>query len=190
LAEPIIDNYSIFVNILTITLAILAIAIAGGFFGVYQSLRYKLENEIRDKVKSEMQIEKARFYISHGYMFWIDYQVSDSPPNVKIDYLKQAIKETEKGLGLIKDSKQNDVNNYYQKELVKCVGRNNLAYYYYELVQLRAQQAGVLQVDVPEGAAELAEEYAKYVYEKILLFPENKGSWTDTYKKVVLKEEG
>ena len=166
-------------NVLTITLAVVGVAIAGGFFGIYGTLKQKLENDIKKKATSEMDIEKARFFISHGHMYWLDYKISNSEDTVKIRFLKQAISETEKGLGLIKDLKSDNAEDYLRKEIIKCSGRNNLSYYYYKLPE----------DEKLKGTDELADTYAKYVYNKISLFPDYRGTWTDTYNKIVLKQE-
>jgi hypothetical protein len=175
LADPIIDNYSIFVNVLTITLGILGVAITGGFFGMYQFLAHRLENRIKEKARIEIQIEKARMYIGHGFMYWTDYTVSDSADDIKIKYLRQAIVETKRGLGIIEEHTIKIIDDY-RTEIIKCYGMNNLAYYYYTLPKK----------EQTEGTIKLAKDYATYVYNKILLFPEYRDSWTDTYNKVVL----
>lgn len=174
--ESIIDNYTMFVDLLTIILTIIGISVSIGFFGVYKFLAREIQRKALAIAKVQIQMAKATLYIDHGYMYWTDYEVSNSEDEIKAKYLDQAIAETKKGLEIIQYLNV-DTNNLISKEEILCYAMNNLSFYYF--TQSNYEQEN--------GNKKLAEEYAKYVYDKIIMFPEYREEWTDTYNKVVLR---
>jgi len=157
----VIDNYSVFVNLLTIMLGILAIAVTGGIFAIYQILSHKFQEEAASKANKAIKANIANLYNSIGYMYWRDYEATKH----NAEYLEEAIQATRNGLAQCKDLDEEG------NEELFCRLRNNLASY---LIYRNPNQ---------EGDKEVVEDCVRYVRSKLSKYPEHQDDCSDTIKE-------
>ena len=86
--------------------------------------------------------------------------------------LDQAIKATRRGYDLYVSELDEQER---ESERLICLAKNNLAYYYAERQKF---------VTVTSGEKKLAQDFAKYIYDRIDRYPEEAENWIDTYKFV------
>ena len=103
-----------------ITLGILSVVIAGGFFGIYQILFTKLEKNAEKKAYGIIQRQSARMFSHMSFVYWTDYKQSD-PKNM--EYLGIAITLCERALKIT-----SNLNSEISEKVILDI-KNNLAYY-------------------------------------------------------------
>ena len=202
------DQYRLFLDLLTIILAIAGIAIAALGYGIYQFILEQakrmldnwergIEDSINKNVshlesslgewescfKSDMEKWKNRFesdaekrendflnfsgslvFLNTGYSIWLIYE-----DNKKSENLEMAINLTENAYSYIKelDEKKSAVKK------IKCQIMNNLGYYLAERGN-------------PEDK-EIIMKYAEFIKDCILLYPDKKSDYLDTYGFIIKK---
>jgi len=174
------DKYTIFVDLITI---ILALAGAIGFV-VFRLISREVESQLREALREDERVlREGQIYTrvesmaNTGLSFYEQYRtlsgLKDYIKNKKktpseIDpmrYLNRAIERTTSALELAEEL---DEKKY---ERIICICKNNLAYYLAE-----RQKKGKAQ----PGDKELAKKYAEYVRERMDKYPRLVASLADT----------
>ena len=163
-------GYEVFRDILTLLLAVLAVASAVAITVMYAVLSEALKRGVTLAAKTEMHKAIVSSYISMGHLYWKEYHDTKSDSK-----LNQAIEITERAND--KYARELDEQDRESEWLI-CWIKNNLAYYYAEKQKLGSATLG-------DKAS--AQEFVKYVCDRIEKCPKSRkerNDWVDTYKFV------
>jgi hypothetical protein len=150
--------YQTFRDLLTLALAIVTLFVSIYGALIYRLLSRQLKIAASREAREEMLKVRAYSLAAIGYSYWHNYRISNNP-----EYLKLAIALTERALSACLKLKKED-------EVLTCMIKNNLAYYYAEDGRPEYRQKAL--------------EYAKYIYDRIDKYPSAKAQWLDTYNYV------
>lgn len=202
------DQYHLFLDLLVIILTIASVAIAVLGYGIYQFILEQAQRKVNDwervievsikekesglvsnlerwesLFKSDMEKWKNRFesdaekrendflnfsgslvFLNTGYTIWLVYE-----DNKKSENLEMAINLTENAYSYIKelDEKKPAVKK------IKCQIMNNLGYYLAERGNIEDK--------------EIIMKYAELIKDCILLYPDKKSNYLDTYGFIIKK---
>lgn len=165
----VIDKYAIFRDVLTIVLAIAAVAIAVVGYVVYRYLdehitRHAIE-EVRSAARVERYLSSAYRLVSSGYTYWVHYTNTKEKNSLEL-----AISITERAY--TEHAVHLDEHDREHQELI-CTIKNNLGYYLAERGK-------------PEDG-HVAHQCVEYIRSKEIDFPKRKTFWEDTYRFVINK---
>lgn len=165
-----VGNYILFRDLLTIILAVAGVSIAAGGYLVYRVLEGIVErraeskySEMRSADEAQRLRSTASIDIQAGYTYWLFYQNTGNTA-----FRESAIQRTERAYFRHAVNLDEEVR---ANQLVLCIIKNNLAYYYAERHRRKDRK--------------ISRDYAEYIYNKISIFPDKRDTWEDTYNFVM-----
>lgn len=149
-----------YTSLLQIILAIIAVVLGGGFFGIYKILSYQLQKEAETKAHQTIKARIADLYGVIGYMYWRDYDITKD-----FQYLEESIEHTRFALEECQEINEKD------NELLICRLKNNLASYI------------IYRKDNKDGDKEIVAECVNYLRSRLTYHLDKQDTWSITIKE-------
>lgn len=163
-------EYEIIKDIILISLAVAGLT-GVSLYSIYKLMLKAVANAVAEKtmlLAKELHYRTMATTKGHvGYAYWNNYMKTKDRKDLDlaIDITERAYKDYASQLN------EQEPDN---EELI-CWIKNNFAYYLAERQKLKAALPGD---DV------LAQQFAKYAYDRIYKYPKDRGTYTDTYRFV------
>lgn len=163
-------EYEIIKDIILISLAVAGLT-GVSLYSIYKLMLKAVANAVAEKtmlLAKELHYRTMATTKAHvGYVYWNNYMKTKDRKDLDgaIDISERAYEDYASQLN------EQEPDN---EELI-CWIKNNLAYYLAERQKLKAALPGD---DV------LAQQFAKYVHDRIYKYPKERGTYTDTYRFV------
>lgn len=154
------QEYGVFKDLLTIILTIIGAITAVITVTLYQLLTHKVQKDSEEKANKVIKAKIAHFYVTIGYMYWRDYELSRNTA-----YLEEAIEATQSGIDESKDLDETE------NEYLLCLLRNNLASYLIERTTKKPEDVRVV------------EDCIRYVRTKLSKYKEARADFANTIEK-------
>jgi hypothetical protein len=170
------EVFEIFIALLTTILAIAGL-IGGLIYKVIikrvEELSTAVKEDVRSLAKVQHHIALATVHLLGGYACWRDYR------DMKRKGKKKKIEKLNLAIARVREAYDLHANHLYdqepENEKLICWVKNDLAYYLAE----RQRYGAALT-----GDDALAQQLAKYCYDRICKYPEKGEAYADTYQFV------